>query len=165
MQNTSTRELHQHDGADFHIVLWLKYGDLLLQDAAKTGRPLDAIKLHSCQCPPCFTEFQNKDGSIYCKPKCDLDSCDEKSGICQGTFSGTGGARPSSPAPCIFRSSAAGVAAASAKYLSNCRLAVLAWLCACQAQAQLSHRPPLPHTAAFKSCPRLVVSLRARRWC
>ncbi|CAK0785896.1 hypothetical protein CVIRNUC_009109 [Coccomyxa viridis] len=63
----------------------------LYKDAAKTGRPLDAIKLHSCQCPPCFTEFQNKDGSIYCKPKCDLDSCDEKSGICQGTFSGTGG--------------------------------------------------------------------------
>lgn len=67
-----------------------------VQDAAKTGKPLDAIKLHSCQCPPCFTEYMNKDGSIDCKPKCDLDTCDERSGICQGGFSGAGGALLSS---------------------------------------------------------------------
>ncbi len=61
------------------------------QDAAKTGKPLDAIKLHECQCPPCFTEFMNSDGSIDCKPKCDLDTCDERTGICQGGFGGSGG--------------------------------------------------------------------------
>ena len=63
-----------------------------LQDAAKTGKPLDAIKLHECQCPPCFTEYRSADGTIDCKPKCDLDTCDERSGICQGGFSGGGGA-------------------------------------------------------------------------
>ena len=62
------------------------------QDAAKTGKPLDAIKLHECQCPPCFTEYRSADGTIDCKPKCDLDTCDERSGICQGGFSGSGGA-------------------------------------------------------------------------
>ena len=61
------------------------------QDAAKTGKPLDAIKLHECQCPPCFTEFMNSDGSIDCKPKCDLDTCDERTGICQGGLGGSGG--------------------------------------------------------------------------
>ena len=67
-----------------------------LQDAAKTGKPLDAIKLHECQCPPCFTEYRSADGTIDCKPKCDLDTCDERSGICQGGFYGGGGEhRPS----------------------------------------------------------------------
>lgn len=76
------------------------------QDAAKTGKPLDAVKLHECQCPPCFTEFMNSDGSIDCKPKCDLDTCDERTGICQGGFGGSGGEAPFSSPPfltCVYR--------------------------------------------------------------
>lgn len=70
----------------------MKVSLIALQDAAKYGKPLDAIKLAECQCPPCFTEYRNPgDGKITCKPKCDLDSCDERSGICQGGFSGGGG--------------------------------------------------------------------------
>ena len=90
------------------------------EDFTVNGR----TQTYSCQCPLCFTEFQNKDGSIYCKPKCDLDSCDEKSGICQGTFSGTGGARPSVLLHVSIISHAPGPAAASAGHLSKRRLAM-----------------------------------------
>ncbi len=56
----------------------------ILQDAAAKGKSteeLNDIKLHKCECPPCFTEFMNN-GQMECVPKCDLNHCDEPTGIC-----------------------------------------------------------------------------------
>ncbi|KAK9804195.1 hypothetical protein WJX72_000406 [[Myrmecia] bisecta] len=65
------------------------------KDAASRGKPLDSVDLHKCHCPPCFTEFQAADGKKECVPKCDLDYCDEPTGVCHeapgSTSSGTAG--------------------------------------------------------------------------
>lgn len=64
------------------------------QDAAARGKPLEDIPLHSCTCPPCFTEYMNN-GKMECVPKCSLDTCEQASGVCQGGFGGAGGGFPS----------------------------------------------------------------------
>ncbi len=63
----------------------------MLQDAAARGKPLEDIPLHTCTCPPCFTEYMNN-GKMECVPKCDLGSCDAATGVCNGGFGGSGGA-------------------------------------------------------------------------
>lgn len=62
----------------------------MLQDAAARGKPLEDIPLHTCTCPPCFTEYMNN-GKMECVPKCDLGSCDAATGVCNGGFGGPGG--------------------------------------------------------------------------
>ncbi|EIE18502.1 hypothetical protein COCSUDRAFT_49231 [Coccomyxa subellipsoidea C-169] len=62
----------------------------LYKDAAARGKPLEDIPLHSCTCPPCFTEYMNN-GKMECVPKCDLATCDAATGICSGGFGGSGG--------------------------------------------------------------------------
>ena len=71
-----------------------------VQDAAARGKPLEEIPLHTCTCPPCFTEYM-RDGKMECVPKCDLAACDEATGICTGGGGGGGGAlRSSASCPC-----------------------------------------------------------------
>ena len=52
-----------------------------VQANAANGRDPNATALHVCQCPPCFTAFA-KGNSIECTPKCDLNHCDEDTGVC-----------------------------------------------------------------------------------
>ena len=59
------------------------------KDAAAHGRLTPDFKLSECRCPPCFTEFE-QNGRTECVPKCDLDSCEERTGVCSA---GGGGAR------------------------------------------------------------------------
>ena len=46
-------------------------------------------ELHNCQCPLCFTEYVSN-GVMTCQPKCDLNTCDEATGICAGTAGDSG---------------------------------------------------------------------------
>lgn len=73
---------------------------LRLQDAAARGKPLEDIPLHSCTCPPCFTEYMNN-GKMECVPKCDLATCDAATGICSGGFGGSGGELSPSKPSCL----------------------------------------------------------------
>lgn len=54
---------------------------LLIQANAANGRDPNATTLRVCQCPPCFTAFAKGNG-IECTPKCDLNYCDEDTGVC-----------------------------------------------------------------------------------
>ena len=74
------------------------------KDAAAHGRLTPDFKLSECRCPPCFTEFK-QNGRTECVPKCDLDSCEEKTGVCTA---GGGGGRGRGSAATIWAS--AGVA-------------------------------------------------------
>ena len=57
---------------------------MLVQLAAKEGQA-SLPAMHTCMCPACFTEFVDSSGVMTCKPKCDLGSCDEATGICTAT--------------------------------------------------------------------------------
>ena len=58
--------------SDFHA---------LLQKKTAQGKDPKDIPLHVCQCPKCFTAFSTPSG-IECRPKCDLATCDEDTGVC-----------------------------------------------------------------------------------
>ena len=75
---------------DLHMVLMLAVvlqqkltcGGSGWQEAAAQGwKDADLPPLHSCHCPPCFVE-RKKNGATVCEPKCDLDQCDQPTGIC-----------------------------------------------------------------------------------
>ena len=71
---------------------------LCAQDEAREGkRNLTEVPLHTCMCPPCFTE-SFKDGKMECTPKCDLSECDDLSGVCRGA-AGSSGAPPDPAKP------------------------------------------------------------------
>lgn len=55
----------------------------------KSMETLNAMKLHTCECPPCFSAFENN-GRVECVPKCNLDQCEEATGICNAAIPGTG---------------------------------------------------------------------------
>ena len=57
---------------------------MIVQLAAKEGQA-SLPAMHTCMCPACFTEFVDSSGAMTCKPKCDLASCDEATGICTAT--------------------------------------------------------------------------------
>ena len=63
----------------------------------KGAAGVEGMPLHTCVCPPCFTEYM-RNGAMECVPKCDLASCDEATGICTGGGGGASGA----PAHCLF---------------------------------------------------------------
>lgn len=57
------------------------YHHVMLQKKTAQGRDPDSTPLHVCQCPNCFTAFSTPSG-IECRPKCDLATCDEDTGVC-----------------------------------------------------------------------------------
>ena len=66
------------------------------RDAAAHGRLTDGFPLSECRCPPCFRPVKSG-AKLECVPKCDLDYCDEPTGVCSaagGGAGGSGGPRP-----------------------------------------------------------------------
>jgi hypothetical protein len=62
------------------------------RDAAAHGRLTDGFPLSECRCPPCFRSVKGSGGKVECVPKCDLDYCDEPTGVCSAAGGGAGGA-------------------------------------------------------------------------
>jgi hypothetical protein len=54
---------------------------------------VEGMPLHSCVCPPCFTETM-RNGAKECVPKCDLVDCHEATGVCTGGGGGGSGGAP-----------------------------------------------------------------------
>ena len=63
------------------------------RDAAAHGRLTDGFPLSECRCPPCFRPVKAGagGGKLECVPKCDLDYCDEPTGVCSAAGGGAGG--------------------------------------------------------------------------
>lgn len=66
----------------------------------KGAAGVEGMALHTCTCPPCFTEYL-KDGKMECVPKCDLATCDAATGICTGGLGGGSGARAHTLPACM----------------------------------------------------------------
>ena len=53
----------------------------MLQDKASKGESVTGMAAHTCACDACFTQYE-ENGKMECVPKCDLNFCDQDTGVC-----------------------------------------------------------------------------------
>ena len=69
MQNTSTRELHQHDGADFHIVLWLNMATCYCRTQLRQAGPWTQSSCTRASARPASRSFKTRMAASTASPR------------------------------------------------------------------------------------------------